>query len=90
MEYISKITNGCCGKKGFMVQTKRAISKNHLDAFRSGGFIISDNYLRSGILYAENTKIIIVCTLGTNRIEVKSKINLPNLIESLETILANL
>lgn len=90
MEYTYNITKGCCGKKGFVVITKRAISKNHLDKFAQGGFNISNNYLKSGILYAENSKIIIICTLGSNRIEVKSKINLDNLIESLEEVLKNL
>ena len=80
-----------CGKSQTIYELSLSINKTHLNFFSEKGFIEGKSYTVAGILYVENNNIIIIGPFGSNRLQIKCKIdNCDNSFSELENYLSSL
>ena len=61
----------CCGSEASIFETERPIRKYQVDIFRTSGFNVPPNFLKHGIFYVTNGKLVATGPYGSNRINVK-------------------
>lgn len=54
-------------------KTDQPLSKNHLVALVSLGFVEAEHFTKAGILYVDNSDFTVTGPIGSNRLQVKCK-----------------
>ena len=81
----------CCGKTQLNFKVNFSCSKDHIDSFVKEGFILAKGFFDAGILYVEDSNLIIICTFGSNNFNLKCKSKAcPDSIVKAENIILNL
>ena len=71
---VERITiQACCGKTALIFKTDQPVTKIHMQALVSLGFIESENFTQAGILYVDNPDFTITGPLGSDKLTVKCK-----------------
>lgn len=73
MKLVKFTINICCGKTSTIYQTDQPITKKILDFLIESGFREFPHFTATGILYADNSDLIVTGPLGTDRLQVKCK-----------------
>lgn len=87
MIFEKVVTKGCCGKISiaYKLQQPFAITTNF------GTYNLNKRYLKSGIFYFEDDKIIGIVPHGSNFLQIKAKThNIEGAMNNLELFLKNL
>jgi hypothetical protein len=63
----------CCGSKSLIFKTNRPISKSDVSNLVKLGFTESPNFTKAGILYVDNSDLIVTGPIGSDRLQVKCK-----------------
>lgn len=63
----------CCGKTSIIFKTDQPITKEHLSALVKAGFNEATHFTEAGILYADNSDLIVTGPIGSDRLQVKCK-----------------
>lgn len=63
----------CCGKTSIIFKVDQPLSKNHLEKLISLGFKEAAHFTQAGILYADNSDLIVTGPFGSDRLQVKCK-----------------
>ena len=64
----------CCGNTSLIFKTNRPIAKNDIDKLTALGFTEATHFTKAGILYVDNSDLIITGPIGSDRLQVKCKI----------------
>jgi membrane carboxypeptidase/penicillin-binding protein PbpC len=74
MKSVERLTvPACCGKPQVIFRTSEPIAQSLLEALVSNGFTDAPNFLQAGILYADNSDLIVTGPIGSNRLQAKCK-----------------
>ena len=65
----------CCGKTSIVFKTDRPIMVADIEKFKQLGFSETKHFTKAGILYVDNLDLIVTGPLGSDRLQVKCKIN---------------
>ncbi len=70
------IQAGCssCGGKSLIFKTNRPIAKTDVVGLVALGFVEALNFTQAGILYVDNSDLIVTGPIGSDRPQVKCKI----------------
>jgi hypothetical protein len=80
-----------CGKPQIIYEVNFPININTLQFFSKNNFIEKKSYTKIGIMYVENREMILIGTIGSNRIEIKCKVPKCNeLLNSFEDLLSKI
>lgn len=63
----------CCGKTSIIFKIDQPLSKIHLAQLVSLGFTEFPHFTTAGILYADNSDLIVTGPFGSDRLQVKCK-----------------
>jgi hypothetical protein len=66
-----RVSKSCCGKSAIIIVTTKPIRKNHLDLFRSKGFVIPENYVKAGMFYCKKDGFVASATFGICNINIR-------------------
>lgn len=73
--HIERFTvQACCGKTSLIFKTDRPIFASDIQALVKLGFTEAINFTKAGILYVDNSDLIITGPIGSDRLQVKCKI----------------
>jgi hypothetical protein len=64
----------CCGKTSQVFKTDRPITPNDIQGLVGLGFRESAHFTKAGILYVDNSDLIVTGPIGSDRLTVKCKI----------------
>lgn len=64
----------CCGKSSLIFKTDRPIMASDIAKLVSQGFTEATHFTKAGILYVDNSDLIITGPIGSDRLQVKCKI----------------
>ena len=64
----------CCGKTSLIFKVDQPLTKNHLSKLIDLGFKEAAHFTQAGILYADNSDLIVTGPFGSDRLQVKCKI----------------
>ncbi len=64
----------CCGRTSLIFKTDQPLSTLHLAALVKLGFVEAANFTKAGILYADNSDLIVTGPFGSNKLQVQCKI----------------
>jgi hypothetical protein len=64
----------CCGKTSLIFKTDRPIFASDIQALVNFGFTEAKHFTKAGILYVDNSDLIITGPIGSDRLQVKCKI----------------
>lgn len=64
----------CCGKTSLIFKTDRPIMASDIAKLVSQGFTEATHFTKAGILYVDNSDLIITGPIGSDRLQVKCKI----------------
>jgi hypothetical protein len=82
---------GCCGKTSFLFKIDYTISDSLLNILKNSGYMESPVLTKSGILYVDNSEVILTGAFGSNTLQVKcKKINCEEIVSKLEIFLQNI
>ena len=71
---ITRFTvQSCCGKTSVISKTDQPLTKELLAKFIELGFREAAHFTTAGILYADNTDLIITGPIGSNQLQIKCK-----------------
>jgi hypothetical protein len=73
MQITRFIVQACCGKTSIIFTADQSLTKDTLASLVKLGFIEAPNFTTAGILYCSNNDLIIIGTIGSNRLQVKCK-----------------
>lgn len=91
MKFEKHIIKKCCGKKSTLFKIDRPLTKEIMNYFISLGYKESPSLLKSGVLYIHNLDFIITGPIGSDRLEVKCKVqDCTEKLKELEDILLNM
>jgi len=83
--------SACCGKASLVFKTDRPISQNDIVKLSALGFKEAVHFTKAGILYMENSDIIATGPIGSDRLQIKCKINdCQTKVNDFETLLQQL
>ena len=72
---VEKYTiQACCGNKVLIFKTSRPISINDINGLVAFGFTESKNFTQAGILYVNNSELIITGPIGFDRLQIQCKL----------------
>lgn len=74
MQIERHTVQACCGKTSLIFKTDRPIMPNDVQALVDLGFTESAHFTKAGILYVDNSDLIITGPIGSDRLQVKCKI----------------
>jgi hypothetical protein len=88
MKYKKFNIQSCCGKTSIIYQIGKAISFELITFFETNGFKESKNFTKSGILYVQNSDLVITGAFGSDKLQVKcKKTNCDEILSNIENIL---
>lgn len=67
------LINGCCGRKMIVFKVDRPIDASLLEVLKSNGFKEAPQFLKAGMIYADNLDLIVSGPLGSDKLNVKCK-----------------
>jgi hypothetical protein len=80
-----------CGKPQTIYEVNFPININTLQFFIKNNFIEKKSYTKIGIMYVDNKELVLIGTIGSNKIEVKCKTsNCKELLNSFEDLLSKI
>ena len=65
----------CCGKSSIIFKTDQSISTYHLSELFKYGFNEHKHFTKAGILYVDNNYFVITGPIGSDRLQIKCKID---------------
>lgn len=65
----------CCGKKVIIFKTSQPLTKDTLASLIALGFREQAHFTKAGILYVDNTELIVSGPFGSDRLQVTCKQN---------------
>jgi hypothetical protein len=75
MQYEYYSTPACCGKISHVFKLDRPLTKEIIKSLTDNGFTEHSFFTKAGILYVDNSDLILNGPLGTDRLQVKCKKN---------------
>jgi len=78
------VVNNCCGRTSLVFKIDQPLSKKHLSFFIANGFNEASHFTAAGILYVDNSALVVTGPFGSDRLTVKCKID--NCISHVNTI----
>ena len=95
--FISKKSiGGCCGNKGSIqtIYLEKPVNAGHISFFKNAGYIVPEQYLKTGIFYVRRDGLVASSTFGSNKITVRSNSanreeKIKSFEETLETALSS-
>jgi hypothetical protein len=67
------LIQACCNKKQIVFKIDRPLDKTVLEVLKSNGFTEAAHFTKAGMLYADNSDLIVSGPFGGDRINVKCK-----------------
>lgn len=67
------VIQACCGRKQIVFKIDRPIDLALLEVLKSNGFTEAPHFTKAGMLYADNSDLIISGPIGMDRLNVKCK-----------------
>lgn len=67
-------TQACCGRTSQIFKTDRPITSGDIESLKKLGFIEATHFTKAGILYVDNPDLIVTGPIGSDRLQVKCKI----------------
>ena len=64
----------CCGKTSLIFKTDRPILPADIQSLVNFGFTEATHFTKAGILYVDNSDLIITGPIGSDRLQVKCKV----------------
>ena len=84
------IMKSCCGKTVTILKFDKTVSKDWIQFFTKNGFIETQHFTNSGILYVESLSLIISTPFGSDRLSINCrKSDCIKEINELESLLKN-
>jgi len=78
----------CCGNKQLVFKLNRPIQQDIITYLKSNGFIESENFTKVGMLYMDNSDIIVSGPMGADRVNVRcKKANCEKILNDFEDLL---
>jgi hypothetical protein len=91
MKAVKHTIQACCGKSSIIFKIDQPLSKDHLTKLVSLGFNEAPHFTKAGLLYVDNSELIITGPLGSDRLQVKCKKSECNqVLKDFEELLAQL
>lgn len=88
---VRHAVKSCCGSKAFIFETETAVNKNHLEKFKSLGYIAAEQYTKAGMFCVTFQGLVATASFGATRINIRcSSANCENLLNSFENTLDEL
>jgi hypothetical protein len=67
------VVQACCDRKNIVFKIDRPLSLALLEVLKSNGFTENANFTKAGMLYADNTDLIVSGPIGMDKLNVKCK-----------------
>lgn len=64
----------CCGKTSLIFKTDQPLTPAHLSALVKLGFAEAPHFTKAGILYADNSDLIVTGPFGSDKLQVQCKL----------------
>ena len=64
----------CCGRTSLILKTSRPIAASDITKLVSLGFTEAQHFTKAGILYVDNSDLIVTGPIGSDRLQVKCKV----------------
>lgn len=64
----------CCGKTSLIFKLDQPLTKEHLSSLTKLGFNEAEHFTKAGIMYVDNSDLIVTGPFGSDRLTVKCKI----------------
>lgn len=64
----------CCGKTSLIFKTDQPLTTAHLSALVKLGFVEAAHFTKAGILYADNSDLIVTGPFGSDKLQVQCKL----------------
>lgn len=64
----------CCGGKSIIFKTGEPLTLQFLEFLKTNGFREAVNFTKAGILYADNSDLIVTGPIGSTRLRVKCRL----------------
>lgn len=91
MKIVRFAMQSCCGKPFVVFKTDQPITQDLLKSLVNLGFKGADHFLKAGILYVDNSDLIILSPFGSDRLQIKcKKVNCDQKIDDFEVLLQQL
>jgi hypothetical protein len=85
------LIKACCGKTSLILKTDRPIDKSFITFLTNKGFSERTHFTVAGILYVENSDLIITGPMGADKLQIKcKKDNCKELLNNFELLLVQL
>lgn len=68
------VVQACCGKTSLIFKIDQSLTKEHLSALVKLGFTEAEHFTKAGIMYVDNSDLIVTGPFGADRLTVKCKI----------------
>jgi hypothetical protein len=82
---------GCCGRKSIIFKVDRPITLELLTFLVSNGYKESAHFTKQGMIYVNNSYLIVTGTIGTNRLQAKcQKDDCDKILTDFEDMLTNM
>lgn len=81
----------CCGRTSQVFKTNRPVLGADIEQFKRLGFKEAINFTKAGILYVDNSDLIVTGPIGSDRLTVKCKIkDCTKIVNDFEVLLQQL
>lgn len=71
---LEKFTiQACCGSKSIIYKASAPLTLQLLDFLKANGFSEAEHFTKVGILYADNSDLIVTGPIGSNKLRVKCR-----------------
>ena len=67
------LIQSCCGKTAVIFKTDSPLSKSLIEFLVNNGYRELQHFTAAGLIYVENSELIITGGIGTDRIQIKCK-----------------
>ena len=84
------VIQACCGRTQISFKIDRPIDEFLLQVLKSNGFTIADNFVKAGLLYADNLDLIVSGPFGSDKLNAgckKSKADCERILNDFEALL---
>ena len=83
--------SSCCGRKSTILEINKQVNVSFVSFFSQHGFVASDHFTKSGMLFIESNELIVNSSFGSNKLNVKCKTqDCDNNISKFEALLNSL
>ena len=84
------LIQGCCGKMQIVFRLDRPIDYSLIETFKVNGFKELVHFTQAGLMYVENSNLVISGPIGANKVHVKcKKTNCDTFLNDIEQLLIN-